>query len=194
MVALDDLWTQYLSEADRDDQDTFEGDLPTLMTLAEQLDAAIGDAAEGAEELRIFLDAVSSDDVYQAYVAMANESALLAAYGERLDTLFPDYELRGAIIESCIYVRDHAGDAQAELRQKTQALAAGGFATGDIPAALKCAGFLMAVGGGIATIIASGGSALLLGGHAATAAGGAIAGWEKSGCAQMLRDIGGGRR
>src|SRR5207245_648302 len=118
-----------------------ESDLPALRQLADQIHAAIVDAAEWAGELLSFVESVSGDQVVEAYGSVMGEYSLASEYAERLPELLPDYDLRGAIIESCNYIRERASEAEAELDQKIQAIEAGEFTRGDIPAALKCAGF-----------------------------------------------------
>jgi hypothetical protein len=195
MNALDDVWTGYVANANPSDIEMRERDLPTVQQIADELSEAIASAGALARELRFIFDSpeMDPDTVDRAFGELMDQYPAGTAYLERPE-LFPDYDLRGAIIESCRYIEETADSARQELAEQVAAFANEQRGSGDIPASLKCAGYLMALGGAVTLVVASHGTALAIGGHAALTGGGAIKQWEKSGCATVLQEIGRFRR
>lgn len=194
LLLLDELWTRLMDDAASGD-DRSALDRPDVMRdLGRDIDAALGEVADRAYEVRLMLDSLTDEQFDRALDAVAATPGAPPELRSTLTDALPDYEPRGAAITACDYIVATHAEESALLYQKLDALERGEALGGDLRFPFRCAGFLAVVGAGVAATVITGGAAAVVGLQLASAVGGGVYGWSGAGCPRVLPEISFGRR
>lgn len=196
LLLYDDLWTDSSRAFVGTGQPVPEAEPGGLLSnVVGQMRDALHDIEGQAYPVRMMLDELSNDLVDEGLGAICSEhpfgEQLLA---DRLKDNLDDYDLRGAAIEACDYVREEAAIERGLLTDKLNVIASGEATTGDLRPPFRCALSLLMMGSGVLLVVASGGGLMPVAAGLVQEVGSAILEFDGSGCRQTIADITRGRR
>jgi hypothetical protein len=189
LLALDDLWTSYISVG-RQAPTGARADFPALVRLAGDMDRALEEAPRAAGLVASSLDAMDDDAVGSALDSLREAVPETATV---LDWLSDSVEVtpRMTLIAACTWVTEETETERAILHEKTAILERGELPDPDMRPIFRCIGSLVGMGAGIA--IAAAGTVSVLGAPAVIALGsagyvyGIAETWKKTRCGEVVR-------
>ena len=192
VALLDDHWTAHLEAAHREgtpEPPDFEG----LLAVADQMDLALGAAAEGATELRELVEQVSDRDAPRVLDRMDEVSLESAEVLSQVLTDIDEESPTEAFIAACRILERDTGAERELLARKRETLSEGGLPDPDLSAPYRCAVTIATIG--CVFVLAAGGAVSVLGVPVSITVGvlggaGTLAStWKKSGCKKAFRKL-----
>jgi hypothetical protein len=194
LLALDDLWTAELRQASSRGP-LQDSDVDTFRDLVDELRRGLGEMEARAAEIRYMLDETRDDQFEHAFSRIAESEDAPPDLAELALGNLADYELRGAAITACDYVREMAGAEADLLSEKLRTIEdLGEVPMGDWRIPFRCAGLMMLVGIGVAGTIGLGGPPVFVAMTTVSGVGLGVREWIKDDCPTHLPEIGFGRR
>jgi hypothetical protein len=194
LIAHDDLWTAELGHASGQGS-LLETEVRALVDLVAEMRRDLEKVPDRAYEVRLMLDEATDEDVDRAFTVIAEHPWASPSLRSLLEGELPDYELRGASIAACDYLREMADSEAQTLNEKLTAIVdSGEVPEGDYKLPFRCAALLGLVGVGVAASIGLGGAPLFVGMATVNQVGLGALGWVGSKCPSLLPEISFGRR
>lgn len=194
LLAFDELWTSEVEGTERGTARS-EEDYAALEQLVGDMRVGLTELRDYAYELRMmFSEQLSDDAVAQALDAIAKLPTVPSDLLSILSSAVPDYEVRGAVIAACDYVRETAAAESDLLDAKLAAILRGETSPGDFRLPFTCAALLLLVGAGVAGSIGLGGAPLYVSLTIGSQVGLGALGWVQGKCPKVLPEITFGRR